>query len=570
MPVLQSLGMGSGTLTFDVLDQLREADTAQHVSPIERRATENTKKQDALDSFTTKLTLAKSSTSALSDEMTYLKRSATASNSAVSVNVESGVDIQNMNIQTSQLAQQHVVQSKTFSSEDAQVASMATTLSFSIGDSSYDIDVAGGSSLSDMKALINEQAGDDVTASIINTGDSEYRLVIRSDATGSDSVITFNEGANLDLGVENPTAFKSGDFTSATDSVVTEDNSVLTLNIDGEDLTLDGINTSTTLEDLKNMINADENFNTRVNADIVEDATTGNFNLVLKSIDNNDTNFSFSLKSQTGTSSGAVGLEDQTTTVSEHSVLQAAQDAKFKYNGVDITRSTNTVDDIVLGVEFTLNEVHEDGKSTNLSVTRNDDYLLSQINDFVSGYNTIKTELDSLTKFDADTKEAGIFQGDGEFNRLKSSITRDLLSTNSDGLSLLDFGFTISESGTLTFDESKFNEKMDEDPSGVEAFFRQETTTVNGKEEDVDGVFSKINNLYKSAVDSSSGFLTYLDQEFTSNKKRLEEEHEKAVARLDAKYETMAAKFAAYDTEINRINSGFSSLQMMIDTAINS
>jgi len=44
MPVLQSLGMGSGTLTFDVLDQLREADTAQHVSPIERRATENTKK----------------------------------------------------------------------------------------------------------------------------------------------------------------------------------------------------------------------------------------------------------------------------------------------------------------------------------------------------------------------------------------------------------------------------------------------------------------------------------------------------------------------------------------------
>jgi len=528
------------------------------------------KKQDALDSFTTKLTLAKSSTSALSDEMTYLKRSATASNSAVSVNVESGVDIQNMNIQTSQLAQQHVVQSKTFSSEDAQVASMATTLSFSIGDSSYDIDVAGGSSLSDMKALINEQAGDDVTASIINTGDSEYRLVIRSDATGSDSVITFNEGANLDLGVENPTAFKSGDFTSATDSVVTEDNSVLTLNIDGEDLTLDGINTSTTLEDLKNMINADENFNTRVNADIVEDATTGNFNLVLKSIDNNDTNFSFSLKSQTGTSSGAVGLEDQTTTVSEHSVLQAAQDAKFKYNGVDITRSTNTVDDIVLGVEFTLNEVHEDGKSTNLSVTRNDDYLLSQINDFVSGYNTIKTELDSLTKFDADTKEAGIFQGDGEFNRLKSSITRDLLSTNSDGLSLLDFGFTISESGTLTFDEIKFNEKMDEDPSGVEAFFRQETTTVNGKEEDVDGVFSKINNLYKSAVDSSSGFLTYLDQEFTSNKKRLEEEHEKAVARLDAKYETMAAKFAAYDTEINRINSGFSSLQMMIDTAINS
>jgi len=121
MPVLQSLGMGSGTLTFDVLDQLREADTAQHVSPIERRATENTKKQDALDSFTTKLTLAKSSTSALSDEMTYLKRSATASNSAVSVNVESGVDIQNMNIQTSQLAQQHVVQSKTFSSEDAKL-----------------------------------------------------------------------------------------------------------------------------------------------------------------------------------------------------------------------------------------------------------------------------------------------------------------------------------------------------------------------------------------------------------------------------------------------------------------
>lgn len=40
-------------------------------------------------------------------------------------------------------------------------------------------------------------------------------------------------------------------------------------------------------------------------------------------------------------------------------------------------------------------------------------------------------------------------------------------------------------------------------------------------------------------------------------------------ANLDARYETMTKKFAAYDSMINKLNSQFSSLKMLIDAEAN-
>ncbi len=66
-------------------------------------------------------------------------------------------------------------------------------LSFTVGSTQYDIAVnAGESSLYEIASSINDLAGDDVTASVVNTGagTDSYQLVISSKETGEDARIS--------------------------------------------------------------------------------------------------------------------------------------------------------------------------------------------------------------------------------------------------------------------------------------------------------------------------------------------------------------------------------------------
>ena len=551
-----TLGMAGGTLTQDKIDKLKAVDVRLQLDPIDKRATANTKKQNALESFVTKLSLAKGSTSSLSDDATYLKRSASTTNSAVSVKVDAGVKAQSISLEVNQLAQQHVMQSRSFSSTESQVSFTDTTFDFNVNGNDYSLEVSGGTTLSEMAQLINDSALSDITASVIDTGNGNNRLIIRSVKTGDDNQITFTNNDALGLGFDGNNAYSSKAISDKNAGIVSQNNSKLTLGIDGKNKTLI-LDRGTSLSELKELINNDSDFNVSVKADIVKTAD-GDFKLILKSLNEDDNEFTFKLENST------FGFDDAKVTVEHDTLLQNAQNAKFKYNGVDITRPTNVVDDIVLGLELTLNEVSEAGKPTTINVTRNDRYLLDQIDNFVSGFNSVRTELDTLTKYDSETKEAGVFQGDGSFNRLKSNLGRLILVASPEGKSIFSFGFDLSEAGVMTFDNDKFNEAMKKDPESLEKFFRGSTKTVNGKDVVVEGLFSKINNLFKDNIDSSTGSLTYLEQSISKNKKSFQKEYEKTKLQLDARYELMAKRYAAYDSKIGKLNSNFSTINMII------
>jgi len=551
-----TLGMTGGQLTQDKIDKLKAVDVRLQLDPIDKRATANTKKQNALESFVTKLSLAKGSTSSLSDDATYLKRSASTTNSAVSVKVEAGVKAQSISLEVNQLAQQHVMQSRSFSSTESQVSFTDTTFDFNVNGNDYSLEVSGGTTLSEMAQLINDSALSDITASVIDTGNGNNRLIIRSVKTGDDNQITFTNNDALGLGFDGNNAYSSKAISDKNAGIVSQNNSKLTLGIDGKNKTLI-LDRGTSLNELKELINNDSDFNVSVKADIVKTGN-GDFKLILKSLNEDDNEFTFKLENST------FGFDDAKVTVEHDTLLQNAQNAKFKYNGVDITRPTNVVDDIVLGLELTLNEVSEAGKPTTINVTRNNRYLLDQIDNFVSGFNSVRTEIDTLTKYDSETKEAGVFQGNGSFNRLKSNLGRLILVASPEGKSIFSFGFDLSEAGVMTFDSDKFNEAMKKDPESLEKFFRGSTKTVNGKDVVVEGLFSKINNLFKDNIDSSTGSLTYLEQSISKNKKSFQKEYEKTKLQLDARYELMTKRYAAYGAKIGKLNSNFSTINMII------
>ncbi|MDR2153383.1 MAG: flagellar filament capping protein FliD [Helicobacteraceae bacterium] len=174
---------------------------------------------------------------------------------------------------------------------------------------------------------------------------------------------------------------------------------------------------------------------------------------------------------------------------------QKAQDAEFVYNGLSVTRSNNTVSDLVSGVTIELKKA--DLADTNVSIARSLSDLSEQMKAFVDSYNDLTKFLDEITKYTVDSGEAGSFQGDGRINSIRGELNKILFAANEEGKNISDisrpqydlsgevvgmfFAFNLSEKGTLTYDQKTFEQALSQDPEGVEKLLRGVTNTVNAQ-----------------------------------------------------------------------------------------
>lgn len=74
--------------------------------------------------------------------------------------------------------------------------------------------------------------------------------------------------------------------------------------------------------------------------------------------------------------------------------LQKASDSAFTYNGVSITRPTNEVNDVISGVNITLEQTTEPNKPAIISVSRDNQAIIDSLTEFVKAYNELIPKLD--------------------------------------------------------------------------------------------------------------------------------------------------------------------------------
>ena len=161
----------------------------------------------------------------------------------------------------------------------------------------------------------------------------------------------------------------------------------------------------------------------------------------------------------------------------------AAQDAALSINGLDITRETNTVADAISGV--TLNLLTADiGNRVTLNIKQDINQAESSIKEFVESYNSLVTNLNTFTAYDAETGSAGILIGDFTVRSISSQL-RNVLSAAGSQLSgsirsLADIGITTDAfNGTLNLDNSKLDEALNNSLDEVEALFAQQGGTTD-------------------------------------------------------------------------------------------
>lgn len=141
-------------------------------------------------------------------------------------------------------------------------------------------------------------------------------------------------------------------------------------------------------------------------------------------------------------------------------------------NGINVTRNTNTLDDVLTGVNITLNKVQtEDDPEVILTTSVNNENVESFIQPFLDNYNNLIRFLNSdRDQLRSDSALSGL-----RFS-LRSVLTQEVTSAEEGNPRYItNIGLNISSDGTLTIgNKERLAELLKEDPKKVADIFLSE------------------------------------------------------------------------------------------------
>ena len=397
----------------------------------------------------------------------------------------------------------------------------------------------------------------DITAltTLVSTLKTSYADVANETAMLKRTVSAAGSGsvtANVEAGVAEQTvrlsvsqlaqvdSYQSKGFKSRSETLNLGKEESLTLSVGDKSVDIK-VGASTTLEDIINQIN--DGAGDAIKASIVNTGGENGYKMILQSKESGEKNqikFSVAgndpdalkgakdvleklgfkaketaIQDDKGTTTGYDLVIDTADTSAGGKQLQKAQDAKFNFNGIDITRSSNSVDDLIVGVTFNLNNVDEKNSTTGalkesvITIGKDTDAVVKSLKSMVTAYNDLISNISTATSYDRENGVAGTLNGMSEITGIKRKLQNLFESSNSDGKSLQNFGFSFTEKGVLSVDESKLKDTISKDYEGFKSFFTNSTEYKNA------GVFGteKIN----TKLDDISGKLKINGKEIEIN-----------------------------------------------------
>jgi flagellar hook-associated protein 2 len=388
MANISSLGIGSGVLTSDLVDQLVKAERA----PADNRFTRKTEQSEAMLSAYGKLR------SAITELRLPMRQLSSADNlkafSATSSNEDIGVSVNSAKASrgsysldvTSLATAQALASQDVFADRDTTSVGEGK-LTIAVGDKTANITIdSSNNSLQGLANAIND-AGVGVSAGVIDTGNG-FQLVLSADETGTANAMSI----------------------TAADSD----------NADGADLS----------------------------------------------------RFAFDASMEAGAGTGF-----------RESIV--ATDAVMSINGIDVTRSTNSFENVIDGLSFDIKDI---GIST-VKVSQDVGAVTDRVQSFVDKFNALQSTIDGLAGFNSEAGVGSVLTGDSTVRALQNEL-RQVLTNVVPGLesasvrSLADVGIsTDPDTGKLEFDRSEFETQLKNNPDDVTALFAEQGRTTDGQVE---------------------------------------------------------------------------------------
>lgn len=262
-----------------------------------------------------------------------------------------------------------------------------------------------------------------------------------------------------------------------------------TVNPDAEGGTITIDDTNNSLEGLQKEINE---LGLGVQASIIPDGT--GFKLLLTAPSGSSNEIEITVEEDGGAptntdDSGLSRFAFNTSNLPDSTQMVAEQDgvdAILEVNGLEISRSSNRITDVIQGLEFTLNNKSAT-EVINFSLSQDKSLAEQGIRDFVDSYNTFLETIEPLTGFNEETGEFGSLQSDALAKNLvqtlRSTIGNLVPGIEDDGFNALtNVGIRTKLDGSLELIENDdtdadFRAAMDNNFDLVRELFAPQTSS---------------------------------------------------------------------------------------------
>jgi flagellar hook-associated protein 2 len=321
---------------------------------------------------------------------------------------------------------------------------------------------------------------------------------------------------------------------------------------------VNGVTEPPTLERIAAAINAADDANaTGVRAEVVDTGNSGNnrYQLVVRS-------------EQAGTASGfSISYDDgdpafQAVINSVGSnVLTQATDARVQLNGgVTVTRSSNTISDLIAGVTLELKSDASPTQSVAITVSNDSTATTKKVQDFVDAYNKVVDFLADQNQLDADGKAKGPLFGDSTLRALRAGLRTIAGSAvpgtgNASFQLLSQLGVKADTAGKLTLTGTALAEALATDEAAVAAVFTSSANGIAGRvvaqidvyTDSVDGLIKNRTEAFDRQSKDATTRITQAERRLTSFEKQLEQKYanlEQLMGRLQSQGSSLGAFFS--------------------------
>lgn len=403
-----------------------------------------------------------------------------------------------------------------------------------VGSNTYHLNISSNNNLLGLRDAINN-AGAGVNASILTTDGANY-LSVSANNPGVTPLQLNDQPLDLisNTGTGTETSTKTyADTTSAAVSVNNHVNLVVgstTYNLD-----LTGNNNLTGLKDAINAAGAPG-----VSATITGSA--GSYSLQI-----------------TGPGPGTLQLNDLPARTDLISNTNQGSNADFYLNNnIHITRSSNTVNDVIPGVSFTLlNKTTSTNPSVTLSVATDSSQLSSALQTFVTDYNAVVDQVQQQVG-----TSGGALAGDSLITDISNDMQQLATYFNGTGSihSLSDLGVTFDTTGHLSFDANTVNSLS---ASQITDAFKFLGSSKSG--------FGALANNFTQISDPLTGMIRVQEDGYDTENRQLTDQINNLNERVSEIQKSTTARLQAADALVaelqsqqNMVNSSVTSLNYVL------
>lgn len=279
---------------------------------------------------------------------------------------------------------------------------------------------------------------------------------------------------------------------------------------------------------------------------------------------------------QVAETDGGTGLSDLTYgtgNTANYTQQSAPQDAEFSIAGVSFSSASNTVTNALSGVTLNLaattTTTSSSGTTTNtpatLTVTTNTSSIESNIQAFVSAYNTMQSSLASLGSFNSATGTAGAMLGNPLLLGIQNELNAALYSVVDTGSptynTLASIGITTNSDGSLSLNTTTLSAALTSDFSAVSQLFSGAS-----------GVAASLNTQITSdlasggAISTASQTLVQQENSLTAQSTQLQQQMNALSASLTQQYSSLNTLLSSLQTTSSYLTQAFATLPQVQST----